>query len=278
MRGADLEASLELDFLDAVRGGEHRLTLGRGGAGGSETITVRIPPGVDTGGRLRIPGKGAPGVGGGPPGDLSVVLRVRPHRVFRREGRDLTFDLPISVAEAIRGAKVEVPTLDGRATLTIPPGTDSGTRLRLRGKGVPDPRGGAPGDLFARIQIRVPRELDDAAKSALDALERVRRPRPSQGSLLVTRRSIRTSEVLVFLGAQKETAFFQRLREEGLFEGEELAPEEADELRLAKLLMEELGVNAEGVDVALHLRRRLFALEQRARALADALERERKKR
>jgi len=94
----------------------------------------------------------------------------------------------------------------------------------------------------------------------------------------VTRRSIRTSEVLVFLGAAEETAFFQRLREEGLFEGEELAPEEADELRLAKLLMEELGVNAEGVDVALHLRRRLFALEQRARALADALERERQKR
>ena len=174
LRGADLEASLELDFLDAVRGAEHRLTLGGGGGGaaGNETITVRIPPGVDTGGRLRIPGKGAPGFGGGPPGDLWVVLRVRPHRVFRREGRDLTFDLPISVAEAIRGAKVEVPTLDGRATLTIPPGTDSGTRLRLRGKGVPSPRGGAPGDLFARIQIRVPRDLDDGARRALAALDR----------------------------------------------------------------------------------------------------------
>jgi DnaJ-class molecular chaperone len=171
MRGADLEASLELDFLDAVRGGEQRLTLARPG-GGSESITVRIPAGVDTGGRLRIPGKGAPGIGGGPPGDLSVALRVRPHRVFRREGRDLTFDLPISVAEAIRGAKVEVPTLDGRATLTIPPGTDSGTRLRLRGKGVPSPRGGPAGDLFARIQIRVPRRLDDSAKAAVDAFER----------------------------------------------------------------------------------------------------------
>jgi curved DNA-binding protein len=170
MRGPDLEASLELDFLDAVRGGEHRLTLGRG-AGESESITVRIPAGVDTGGRLRIPGKGAPGIGGGPPGDLSVLLRVRPHRVFRREGRDLTFDLPITVTEAIRGAKVEVPTLDGRATLTIPPGTDSGTRLRLRGKGVPNPRGGAPGDLLARIQIRVPRQVEAAAKEALDALE-----------------------------------------------------------------------------------------------------------
>ena len=93
----------------------------------------------------------------------------------------------------------------------------------------------------------------------------------------MTRRSIRTSEVLIFLGAEEKTAFFQRLREEGLFESDELAPEEADELRLAKLLMEELGVNAEGVGVALHLRRRLFALEQRARALADALAAERRK-
>jgi curved DNA-binding protein len=172
LRGADLEASLELDFLDAVRGGEQRLTLGRPGAAGADTITVRIPPGVDTGGGCGFRARGGPGVGGGPAGDLSVLLRVRPHRVFRREGRDLSFDLPISVAEAIRGAKVEVPTLDGRATLTIPPGTDSGTRLRLRGKGVPDPRGGPPGDLFARIQIRVPRQLDDAAQREVEALER----------------------------------------------------------------------------------------------------------
>ena len=91
----------------------------------------------------------------------------------------------------------------------------------------------------------------------------------------MTRRSIRTSEVLVFLGAGEQAAFFQRLRQEGLFESDELAPEEADELRFAKVLMEELGVNAEGVEVALHLRRRLFALELRARALAEALERER---
>jgi curved DNA-binding protein len=158
---------LELDFLDAVRGGERRLTLG------GDTINVRIPPGVDTGGRLRIPGKGGPGIGGGPPGDLQVELRVSPHRLFTREGRDLTFDLPVTVSEAVRGAKVEVPTLDGRATLTIPPGTDSGTRLRLRGKGVPDPRGGKSGDLFARIQIRVPRTLDEAAKQSLEALERL---------------------------------------------------------------------------------------------------------
>lgn len=173
MRGQDLEASLELGFMDAVRGGEHRLTLQRPTAGGGisrETVTVRVPPGVDEGGRLRIPGKGAPGLGGGPAGDLHVTLRVRPHKVFRRDGRNLELDLPISVREAVQGARVDVPTLEGRATLTIPPGTDSGTRLRLRGKGVPDPRGGPPGDLLVRVQVRVPRGIDESARKALDAL------------------------------------------------------------------------------------------------------------
>ena len=94
----------------------------------------------------------------------------------------------------------------------------------------------------------------------------------------MTRRSIRTSEVLVFLGAEEHAAFLERLRQEGLFEGDELAPEEAEELRFAKVLMEELGVNAEGVEVALHRRRRLFALEQRARAFVEALDRDREDR
>lgn len=94
----------------------------------------------------------------------------------------------------------------------------------------------------------------------------------------MSRRRIRTEEVLIFLGVEQGAAFIQRLRKEGLFEGEDLEPEEAEELRLAQVLMEELGVNAAGVDVALHLRRRLFALQARARALADALEAEREKR
>jgi DnaJ-class molecular chaperone len=173
MRGADLHATLELDFLEAIRGGERRVTLMRPDAQGrpvEETITVRFPPGVSDEGELRIPGKGAPGAGGGPPGDLRARVRVRPHPVFRRSGRDLELDLPISVREAILGAQVEIPTLEGRATLSIPPGTDSGVRLRLRGKGVPAARGAAAGDLLARVQIRVPRKLDDAARRAAEAL------------------------------------------------------------------------------------------------------------
>jgi DnaJ-class molecular chaperone len=179
LKGQDVEARLDLDFEEAVRGGEKRLTLSRPTPDGGmmpETVTVRIPPGVDTGGRLRLPGKGAPGIGGGPPGDLFVKLRVRPHRVFRRDGRDLELDLPVSVREAIQGAKVEVPTLEGRVTLTIPPGTDSGKRLRLRGKGVPDAGGGQAGDLLVRVEIRVPRGLDDDARSALDVLEKFEDP------------------------------------------------------------------------------------------------------
>ncbi len=171
MPGQDVEATLELEFADAVRGGEKRLTLGR--PEGPETIRVRIPPGVDDGGRLRVPGKGGPGAGGGVPGDLWVRLRVRPHRIFRRNGRDLQLDVPVTVSEAIRGAAVEVPTLDGTVTLQVPAGSDSGTRLRLRGKGVPAGGGRSAGDLIVRIEIRVPRELDDDAREALAEIERV---------------------------------------------------------------------------------------------------------
>ena len=172
-RGADVEAELELDFMDAARGAEQRLTLARPQPDGSlrqETVTVRIPPGVSDGGRLRIPGKGGPGPGGGPPGDLHARIRVRPHRFFRRDGRDLLLDVDVSVREAALGAKVEVPTLEGRVTLTIPAGTDSGTRLRVRGKGIPSPSGGPPGDLYAIVQIRVPRDLGPRERELLDEL------------------------------------------------------------------------------------------------------------
>ena len=115
-------------------------------------------------------GKGAEGSDGGDAGDLYARIRIRPHPVFRRDGRNLSFDLPVTVREATLGAKVEVPTLHGRVTLTIPAGTDSGTRLRLRGKGVPDPSGGSPGDLYAVIQIRVPRNVPTETAGRFDDL------------------------------------------------------------------------------------------------------------
>jgi len=177
--GPDVEAELELDFLEAARGGEQRLTFGRPSADGrsrQETVTVRIPPGVADGGRIRLRGKGGEGVGGAPPGDLVARIRVRPHPLFRREGRDLYLDVPISAREAILGAKVEVPTLEGRVTVSIPAGTDGGSKLRLRGKGVPHPSGRGAGDLFVVVQIKVPRGLDAAAKARIEQLEELEVP------------------------------------------------------------------------------------------------------
>ena len=172
-RGADLEAELELDLLDAARGGEQRLAIGRPTADGGvrrESVTVRIPPGVADGGQIRLRGKGGEGLGGGPPGDLVARIRIRPHPLFRREGRDLYVDLPVTVREAILGARVEVPTLSGTAVVSVPAGTDSGTRLRLRGKGFPNPSGGSAGDLYAVVQIRVPRRLDEEASKRVRAM------------------------------------------------------------------------------------------------------------
>ena len=170
--GPGLEADLTLDFSEAALGGEQRLTINRPTADGgsrTDTVAVRIPAGVADGGQIRLRGKGGEGHGGGPPGDLFARIRVRPHALFRREKRDLYIDVPITVKEAILGSKVDVPTLTGRITVSVPAGTDGGTKLRLRGKGVPSPSGGQAGDLFAVIQIKVPDDLDDAAKSRLES-------------------------------------------------------------------------------------------------------------
>jgi curved DNA-binding protein len=131
---------------------------------------------VADGGRIRIPGKGGEGPGGGPSGDLHAVIRVRPHRLFRREGRDIYLDLPLSVREAVLGAKVEVPSLEGRLTVTVPRGTDGGTRLRLAGKGVPDPAGGRRGDFYVVTRIRVPRKLDADASARLGEMSELDPP------------------------------------------------------------------------------------------------------
>jgi curved DNA-binding protein len=172
-RGGDLEAALELAFIEAALGCEKRLTVSRPGADNlptQESLTVKIPPGVAPGGRIRLAGKGRPGMAGGPAGDLFCLVSVRPHRVFRSEERDIHLELPISIAEAVGGAEVEIPTLEGRATMQIPPGTDGGSKLRLRGKGIPGAGGKERGDLYVTLRIRVPKDLDDAAREKLAEL------------------------------------------------------------------------------------------------------------
>lgn len=145
---------------------------GTGRSAGTETISVKIPPGVDNGGRLRIPGKGEVGPDGRA-GDLFLRIHVTPHRYFRREGKDLHVDLPVTISEAALGAKVEVPTLNGKAMLTIPAGTQCGSKLRMKGKGVPDPKGGAPGDMYVHTQIVIPKRPDAKMKKIFEELKRI---------------------------------------------------------------------------------------------------------
>ena len=133
---------------------------------------MNIPAGVNDGSRIRLAGKGEPGRGGGPPGDLYIVTRVRPHPVFKREGDSLSVDVPVTVSEAMNGAEVTVPTPSGPVQLKIPRGTKSGQRLRLKGKGVPNLKTKAPGDMFVTVRVQVPPASDAEALKAAAALDR----------------------------------------------------------------------------------------------------------
>jgi len=231
MRGQDIEASMDIDFLDAVRGFQTSLTLQRPvscdschgagvkpgstatmcpdcqGSGGksvgqgplqfrrtcprcmgsgrlpgdpcaacggtgrvvrSETIRVNIPPGAEPGKRIRLRGNGEAGVRGGPPGDLYITPRIRPHPRLTRSGRDISMDLPITVGEAIHGAMVEVPTPVGTIKVKIPAGAQSGQQLRVKGRGVAAHGQSAAGDLYLRLMVRVPKE-----KVAHDVIEKI---------------------------------------------------------------------------------------------------------
>jgi molecular chaperone DnaJ len=144
---------------------------GTGGVTKTRTMNVRIPPGVRDGQRIRLKGKGQPSQRGGPPGDLFVVVHVNRHKIFTRNGDDLLLTVPVTFPEAAMGTELKVPTLSGSVTLRVPPGTPSGRRLRVRGKGVSKPDGTA-GDLLVTIEVTVPQKLTDAARQALAAYEK----------------------------------------------------------------------------------------------------------
>ncbi len=147
----------------------------------AENLTVKIPPGVDNGSKVRLPGMGGPGVNGGPPGDLYIVTRVRRHPYFERRGDDLYSEIPITFFEAALGAKVDVPTKDGIVTMTIPPGTQSGQEFRLRGKGAPRLGKAGAGDQYVRVKVAVPPSLNEQAKSALKDFMRHNPQNPRAG-------------------------------------------------------------------------------------------------
>jgi len=231
IRGQDLTFGLEIDFLEAVRGGTRTLNLekeqvcpacqgsgcenlgkpcpsckgqgtveklvdnvrllttcprcqgtgridrqtcrrcgGRGTVIGVETIDVQIPPGVDQGTRLRLAGKGNPGLNGGPEGDLYLIISVRPHPQFTRRGQDIYLKREISLFDAVLGGKITVPTLDGSVSLKIPPGTQNGQRFRLKGKGVAR-KTGAAGDQYVEVTVTIPRHLKPEAKELFQNLK-----------------------------------------------------------------------------------------------------------
>ncbi len=162
--GTDLSATISIDFVTSVRGTTRTITLpGR-------ELEVEIPPGVEDGQTLRFVGRGAPAPGtDGRAGNLLVTVEVRPHALLRREGLDILLDLPITMAEAIKGAKIRLPTPHGDFDVTTPAGVDSGRRLRLEGLGIRTAE--ARGDLYAVVRIRTPDQDDDAVRDAVETLE-----------------------------------------------------------------------------------------------------------
>jgi len=153
-RGGDTRYHLDVDFLDAARGAKRTIPLPD-----ARSIELTIPAGVREGQVLRLRGKGQPGIGGGPPGDALIEIGIRPHPLFARDGNDIEIDLPITFDEAVLGARVEVPTISGKVTMTVPKGASSGRRLRLRGKGIRPARGKA-GDQVVRVRIVLPEKID----------------------------------------------------------------------------------------------------------------------
>ncbi|MCA9062115.1 MAG: J domain-containing protein [Planctomycetaceae bacterium] len=179
-KGQDLRTEITVPFHLSVHGGEHDLTLTTSGK--SERIGVRIPAGIHDGATIRLAGQGHPGQFGGPAGDVLLTVRVAPHPWFRRDGKNITLEVPVTPAEAVLGARIDVPTVfDGDVVLSIPEGTSSGTKLRLRGKGLRDPKGGDPGDQLVVVKVVVPKSASDAEKHLYEQLKEVETTDPRSG-------------------------------------------------------------------------------------------------
>jgi curved DNA-binding protein len=169
---ADLNASYELEipFMDAVRGGEKRLAFG--GEHGAEEINVKIPPGINTGQKLRLAGKGMRDPRTGQAGDIFITIKVADHPVFRRTGDDLHVTKEIKVTDALLGGTVEVPTVDGPKHVKIPAGVGPRSKVRMRGVGVPHMNKGTRGDQYVEMVIEVPKKLTDRQRSLVEELRR----------------------------------------------------------------------------------------------------------
>jgi curved DNA-binding protein len=172
--GRHAEAEILVDLRDAVLGAERDVRLD------GKTLRVKIPAGVSDGSQIRLAGQGGPGAHGGRAGDLYLTVRLREHPHVRRDGKDLVLDLPLTIPEAVNGTEVNLPTFDGQVRLRVPAGAQQGMKLRLRGRGMPDLRGGERGDLYAVVQLVLP-EPDEALRKAVKPLEALYKGDPRAG-------------------------------------------------------------------------------------------------
>ncbi|MCC3306431.1 DnaJ C-terminal domain-containing protein [Sneathiella sp. HT1-7] len=163
IRGQDVQYQLKISFMDAVLGAKKRITMPEG-----STLDVSVPAGIRDGQSIRLKGKGTPGFNGGPNGDAYVKIEVSSHRHFRREGKDILLDLPISLDEAVLGAKIAVPTIHGKVNMTVPSGASSGQTLRLKGKGIAAGKNAAAGDQRVRLKVILPKKIDPELKEFME--------------------------------------------------------------------------------------------------------------
>ncbi len=161
-RGGDIAYTLTIEFLDAAKGAKQRVVMGDGRA-----FDLTIPAGVHDRQTLRLKGQGHPGFEGGPKGDAYIELHIRPHRYFQRKDNDIHLDVPVTPAEALLGGKIDVPTVDGSVTMTVPKGSNTGSTLRLKGKGVVEPKSSQRGDQYAHLKIVLPKESDPDLEECL---------------------------------------------------------------------------------------------------------------
>ncbi len=163
MRGEDVSYSLTVSFIEAANGAKKRVTLADG-----KTLDVTIPPGTEHGQTLRLKGRGMPGVGGGPAGDAFAEIHVEPHAFFTRKDSNVHLEVPVTLPEAVLGATITVPTVDGKVTVKIPPGSNTGSTLRLKGRGVIDRKSGGRGDQYVTVKVVLPDQPDAELKQFLE--------------------------------------------------------------------------------------------------------------